>query len=500
MALRLKNVLLCLAIAAAAFLYYYFVTRLALWFLFDASISDHIPTAIDYLQYWKEVYNFRSCAAFTGYFGHEELLSTLNKLGIDSPGASHGIFNPIFYSIFSLFTWQFDTPIYVNLALTSLGLALYCLLAGPALKRTWLVVLAVLSLYPIYSLNAYNSCQSAHFLLACLVGGLLARLLEVEDPKFRRRLWLALLAAVVVGSLLRKNWALFLVPLALLPQASTKRRGLLLGCALAGALVLSACFDAARSPYPYPEFTEDLRPYVLPALAHGDFSVLWRQIAINMRVLDSFVAKGDFDTIYGLFLLVAGLVLLADMPPDARRARLRLFGLVVLGISVASAAAIYYVFQIMLLKIVLQAFLVVTLGLMRYLSPRSLAAFLVVNILFMPSFLGQFRLVGQEYLYAPEKRQSIENFRKQTAPFFAKTSPDRWKNTVLIFSYTPELLGLPPCVNIMDTWESFLRERGYRVRAGFVLVADPAVEKRLMEHNALRKLASTTAGRLYAVE
>ena len=497
---RLQKGAIFFALTAALSLTYYFITEFLLWFLLDTSIRDHIPTAIDFLQYWKEVYNFLGCAAHTGYFGHEELLSTLNMWGVDSPGASHGIGNTLFYAFFGLPAWQFDTPIYINLALTSLGFGLYWLLANLPLKRAALALLGFLSLYPVYFLNAHNSFQSAHFLLSCLVAGLIARLLDTEDPKRRLRLWIGLAATLAAGAFLRKNWALLLLALAFLPQVTARRRGLLLGCALAATAILNICFDMTRSPYPYPEFAEDLRPYVLPALSQGDFSVLWRQIAINLQTCVSFVGKQDFDTIYGLFLLVAGGALLVDMPPDRRRGRLRWFGAVALALSFVSAAVIYYVFQIMLVKVVMQTFVVLFLATIRYTSVRTVAALLLVNILFLPAFFDRFRRIGEEYLYTAEKLQSIDQFRQQTEPFFSKPASDRWRNTLLIFGYRPELLGLPPCIHIMDTWESFLRERNYRVRTGFVLVSDPATEKRLTENNVMRLLASTTAGRLYAVE
>lgn len=496
----MKKIFLSSAVAIVAFIYFYLITQTLLWYMFDGKISDNIPTAIDYLQYWKEVYNFRECAAHTGYFGHEELLSTIIKWGIDCQGASHGMLNPIFYSFVSWGNWQYDTPVYSNLVLTALGIGLYYLLASPSMRQAGRAFLVLLSIYPIYLLNAYNSFQSVHILIACIVSGLVARIVETDRPKVRRRLWLALLASVVVGAFLRNNWALFLPALVVLPDVSSRRRWAIIICSLASAALLGFAFDATRSPYPYPEFTEDLRPYVMPALAKGDFSILWKQIGINLQILGAFVGKGDFDTIYGLFLLAAGTALCLGLPSTGRGRRLSLFGLSILGVSVVSAAALYYVFQVMLLKIVLQAFLVVALASVRYLDSRRLAFFLVVNILFLPSFLERFRKVGEEYLYAPEKRVAIETFRVQTVPYFQHISSDRWKNTVLIFGYTPQLLGLPPCVNVMDTWESFLRERDYRVRTGFALVMDPAIEKRLLEQNNLRLLTTTEVGRLYAVD
>jgi hypothetical protein len=498
--LRGYKILSSLLIAVASFLFFLGSIQFLLWFLFDSSIADYIPTSIDFLQYWKEVYVFRNCLMHTGYFGHEELLSTLVKLGIDSPGASHGIGNSLFYSIFALFSWHFDTPIYVNLALTSLGLGLYFLFADLPSRRMKEALLVFFSCYPIYLLNAQHSAQSVHIFLACLIAGLLSRLVATENLKTRWHLWLGLLAAVAFGALLRKNWALLLVSLAFLPLASGKRRVALVVCALAGVAVLSLGFDVTRSPYPYPEFAEDLRPLVLPALAKGDISVLWKQLVINCNGFAAFAAKRDFDTLYGLFLLVAGVVLLLTLLPCDNRRRLRIFGLTALAISVVSSAAMYYIFQVMLLKIALQVFLVVVLASMRYINRRYIAAFVLVNILLLPAFVQRSYLLGEEYLYSEEKKQSIEQFRRQTSLFFNEVSQDRWKNTVLIFAYLPELHGLPPCINVMDTWESFLRERDYRVRTGFVLVSDATLEQRLLAKNSMRFLVSTTIGKLYAVD
>lgn len=475
------------------------MTSFLLWFCLDSSIDDYIPTSIDFLQYWKEVYNFRNCVDRTGYFGHEELLSGLNALGISSPGASHGIGNTLFYAMFALPVWQFDTPIYINMALTALGLALFVPLSGLPPKRLWLAGLAVASLYPLYYLNAINTFQSAHFFFAAIVAGLVVRILDSDDPRARQRAWLWLLLTVAAGALLRKNWALLLIPLAFLPEMSTKRRMLAVLGALVAAGALGACFDASRSPYPYAEFPEDLRPIVLSSLARGELSVLWRQITINSVAFLHFLGKHDFDTIYGAFLFVAGGLLLIDARPGPAANRFRWFGALSLILAVASSAVIYYIFQVMLLKIVLQAFLILVLVAARHVRPRALILFVAINVLFVPAFFDRYRQIGLDYLYSREKKHNIDVFREQTEAFFTGAA-DRWGNTLLIFDYPTELLGLPPCIHVMDTRQAYLSQRGYRVRTGFVLVPDAAIEERLLANNTLRLLATTTAGRLYAVE
>ena len=498
--IHFRRIAAAVVLTVVLFVYFYGITSLILGYCLGVSIDSYIPTSIDYLQYWKEVYNFRNCLGGTGYFGHEELLSLLNKLGINSPGASHGIGNTLVYTLLALPAWQYDTPIYINLVLTALGVGLYFLISGLSFRRCGLAIFGVISLYPLYYLNAANTFQSVHFLLACLVAGMLIRLFEAEDPLVRRHTWWWLLATVAAGALLRKNWALLLVPLAFIPAVSPKRRLLLILGAFVASGALGFCFDATRSPYPYPEFPEDLRPVVLAALGRGDFTVLWQQLFINFNAFAHFMAKHDFDTVYGSFLIGAAALLLVDTADGVLRRRFLGFGVAALTITVASSAVIYYIFQVMLLKIVLQVFLILFLVTVRQARVRTLALLFLINLLFIPAFFDRFRVLGQEYLYFAEKSHSIDTFREQSAPFFHMKSPDRWGNTLLIFDYPPELLGLPPCIHVMDTREAFLQQRGYQVHTGFVLVPDPAIEAKLLAHNSLRLLASTTAGRLYAVE
>lgn len=490
-------------LAAAAFVllagYWYAAVASLLWFTMGVGINDHIPTFIDYLQYWKEVCNVRLCLPVAGYFGHEEALPALNRLGLDTPGASHGIVIDLFHALLALPAWNFDTPVYVNIGLTALGPALYIMVSRCGPRRAGLALAGMASLYPLYYFNACIAFQSVHFSLACLVAGLIVRTLDPAGGSFSRRTWLWLLAAVAFGALLRKNWALLLVPLAFLPPLPAKRRVWAVLGAVVAAGLLGVVFDATRSPYPYREFSEDLRPIVLGALGRGDLGPLWQQITINFRIFGDFVAKHDFDTVYAVFLLAATALFLVNLSAGGATRRLRLFSLLTLAASVASAAVMYYIFQVMLLKIVVQVFLILFLVAVRFVPPRVTVAFVLVNLLFLPAFLDHFRVLGSEYLYAAEKRQAIETFRQRTAPFFAAPAADRWGNTVLILDYPPELLGLPPCIQVMDTREEFLRQRGYVVRTGYVLVADPAVEARLVASNTLQLLTETSAGRLYAV-
>lgn len=124
---HLRRIALTACVTTALFAYFDVVTTFLLWYCLDTSIADYIPTSINFLQYWKDVYNVRNCLTGTGYFGHEELLSGLNTLGLSSPGASHGLGNTLFYALLGLPVWQFDTPIYINLVLTALGLPPKCL-------------------------------------------------------------------------------------------------------------------------------------------------------------------------------------------------------------------------------------------------------------------------------------------------------------------------------------------------------------------------------------
>lgn len=478
----------------------FLITAAFIGFSLGVSLDDYIPFMSDQLLYWKQVQNLRQFFGTTGYFGHEEALSLLNRIGFDSPGASHGLAINILYSALSLPAWEYATPLRLNFFLSALGLALYLFISGNSWKTNAVIIFTAMCLYPIHYFNSYNSFQSVHILLICLAAGLIVRMLRTAALEDRKMQFILLLVVIAVGALFRKNWALFFLPTILLLPTSKKRWLVYVGVALIVTVALGAIFDATRSPYPYQEFTEDQRPYVFSALAQGNIIPLIQQVSINIGGFAHFIGNGDFATCYSLFLIAIIVFFTLLLRTTPQLPRLKLFNIITMLISLSGSVVAYYIFQIMLLKIVFQAFFLLLLVNGPFLPKRALLFFLALNLIFLPKCLENYGSLAVEYRYASEKQDAIEKFRQQTKNYFPMNQTDRWKNTVLTFGYPQELLGLPPYISFMDTRDPFLQERGYKVHTGYVLVDDIRFEELLTSHNAMRLLARTSAGNLYAVD
>lgn len=218
------------------------VTLLLVTFALHSSISHFAPVAYnDTTEYWLEIAAFNKAGFNGGYFSYMQTSPavTIFHFGVHGP-----VYATIIGTISKLIGWNYDTQIYLNMALIGLAFILFAWLRKLDQMQIIIAGVAVITCWPVLMFipSAYQESfqQAGGILIAGIFGH---ALIKGNGTSLWKKI-VAVLFILVLG-LTRYSWALLLFPLFLLYQPQKKWYTILSIC-IALVLFGAAVFTVGR--------------------------------------------------------------------------------------------------------------------------------------------------------------------------------------------------------------------------------------------------------------
>jgi hypothetical protein len=453
---RRAPALLLAAVAAAPVLEIAIVARLntGRW------LTGFVSFFSDEVDYWRETATFLASGLGGGHYGW-------NEAGASATWSHFGPHGPVVELVYGLpgkvFGWSYSTPLYVNLAVFLIALALALALARPEIGAALLIGAVLCTFWPLLLYLPSSLEEPVNQAFAVLLAVLWARVITGTAD---RRWWAALFGMIVAASLLRVTWALMLIPAALLLMRGRERRtqARMAGGAVVLLVLLFGFYVWTAAPYP---LGIDYQIQHAAGLG-GKLSRLWHNVETNFQTF-LHLRAGDSTTLETLqrFEIVALLIGLAATLVWRRRTRPaddpaaavdREFALVsglMLVVLVAATIAVWQVSAYADFRS-LAPYVVVILVLGALVGSRpiriGIALLVVVNLAFVVSYVN---LTKQwNAVHFSLGRASVD---RAARVFAASIRPGPgsgvWCHTLLWASdYAPPvLLGLPRPMGVMLT-------------------------------------------------
>lgn len=493
------------------------------WLFTRGTLRDYLPTCGDWIYYWHEAATYRAVGAGGGVYGNEELGSIVSGLLANGASFTHSLFFPMLQGMFGrLAGWTGPSPIYWNLLVVSLALALYGLVVWRRLSAlAWAAALLLVA--PSYAvlMGAANQ-EATHMAVGITLAGLYLLYFRVAAGRRRRALAWGVAGFIWLVCLIRLDWVVSLLPLLFAPGpwAKSPRQWAI----RLGALVLFAVSDMSvyvmfTPPYPYELFAgaaqHGLIPYI--RLLQGDPSVLWHLVSENLGYLTTWGNMASSPRLLTSVALLAGTVMLflpgvrAESSEARHRARCILLT-VAANIMVLLVLVVLYYQGLsadrMLTPHVLLCVLVVV-GLGGDMLPQLLLA---VSLAVLPFNLAAQRdYLSSDFGYT---RLQVECTLRTDIPLLQQAMPfepgaDPWCNTLLVLPYefSSSLQALPPGIAIQymrldagneaNPYPYGQHAPDYQLRSRYVMVNDADQLRFLQAHNRLEPFVRFSGGSIY---
>ena len=224
------------------------------------SLANFHPDTTDAIMYWHQIRTFAAVGFSGGYY----------TVGEEAAAASFTHFyawGPWYIALYGLIGkavgWSLWSPMLFDVAAVTLALLGAVLLIRPNSRQLVLVLLVLLTYWPLHLHLPRAMQEPFHYAVAILLAGIFYRLL-VHEGAVPHRLLGAALVMIVGAALVRPTWALLLLPLVTIvvekrphgraPRGSRFRQvfcgwPLLTACAVVAGIFLLSRYVAA--PYPH---------------------------------------------------------------------------------------------------------------------------------------------------------------------------------------------------------------------------------------------------------
>ena len=225
------------------------------------SLANFHPDTTDAIMYWHQIRTFAAVGFSGGYY----------TVGEEAAAASFTHFyawGPWYIALYGLIGkvvgWSLWSPMLFDVAAVTLALLGGLLLMRPNVGRLVLVLLVLLTYWPLHLHLPRAMQEPFHYAVAILLAGIFYRLLVHEGAVPHRFLGAALIM-ILGASLVRPTWILLVLPLVTVvvekrPQGRSTRGSrfhrvfrywpLLPACAVVAGIFLQFLYVAA--PYPHP--------------------------------------------------------------------------------------------------------------------------------------------------------------------------------------------------------------------------------------------------------
>ncbi len=183
------------------------ITTTLLWLFFRASITEYMPTTSDEMVYWRETLTFISVGFEGGQYSTDELVAQANFSHFDA----HGPAFPVFYGVLGkIFGWQLYTGILFNLLFFSFALIVFIYLTKPNNKQLILLLLTLITFWPIWLYLPTNRVEGLFFAIAIILTGLFYRIITKQKKPGVEAIFLFLL--IMFAGFFRPSWSLLFIP------------------------------------------------------------------------------------------------------------------------------------------------------------------------------------------------------------------------------------------------------------------------------------------------
>ena len=472
------------------------------------------PEMSDAIMYWHQIKTFVAVGFSGGYYTVGEEVAPASFTHFYAWG-------PWYIALYGLIGkvvgWNLWSPMLFDVAAVTLALLGGLLLMRPNVGRLVLVLLVLLTYWPLHLYLPRAMQEPFHYAVAILLAGIFYRLLVYEGAVPHRFLGAALIM-ILGAALVRPTWVLLVLPLVTIvvekrPRGRTTRGSrfhrvfrywpLLPACAVVAGIFLQFLYVAAPHPTQVASDVqlllrtpvEGLQSMVAVARAQG-MTYLWPDAEYPVWTLLRYQALG---IVLWMTVLAfrrhghdAGLAA-PGRPPWSRaerRTHILNLSLIILLVVVLYNVGGGRDYRVVAPHLLLSLLLLAACG-----RTRVVAVMVLTGLLLTPSFLTHYKdlAVGQ----FTDERARIDAFAGQTAGTLVyQAQGDPWCNTILFplrTAFLPEALAIPAGIGISIDFGIDSRSE---LKSRYVMVDDESQES-LTDAFDLQFASATTIGDLY---
>ena len=472
------------------------------------------PDVSDAIMFWHQIRTFATVGFSGGYY----------TVGEEAAAASFTHFyawGPWFIALYGLIGkavgWNLWSPLLFDVAAVTLALLGAVLLIRPNARQLALVLLVLLTYWPLHLYLPVALQEPFHYAVAILLAGIFYRLL-VHEGAVSYRLVGGALVVILGAALVRPTWALLLLPLATIvvemrPHGRAMRGSrfrhvfcgwpFLTACAVVAGIFLLSRYVAA--PYPN-RFVSDvdlllrspidgLQNLVAVSTAQG-MTYLWPDVENPLWTLLRYQVLGIVLWMTGLAFRRRGNDAGQGAPgrPPCRGAERRThvlnLSLIVLLVLMLWHVGLWMDYRVVAPHLLLSLLLLAACG-----RGRVVAVMVLAGLLLTPSFLAAYGVLATRQFTDEQAR--FDAFARQTAGTLVYQAQDEpWCNTILIpfrTAFLPESLAIPAGIGISFDFDIASRSE---LKSRYVMVDDESRES-LTEAFDLQFASTTAIGDLY---
>ena len=477
-------------------------------------LADFHPAKSDAIMYWHQIKTFVAVGFSGGYY----------TVGEEAAPASFTHFyawGPWYIALYGLIGkavgWSLLSPMLFDAGAVTLALAGGLLLIRPNIGRLALVLLVLLTYWPLHLYLPLGMQEPFHYAVAIVLAGIFYRLL-VREGAVPHWLLGAALVTIVGAALVRPTWAVLLLPLVTIvveerlhgcaPRGSRFRQmfcgwPFLTACAVVTGIFLLSRYVAA--PYPHPVMFDvqlllsspiDGVQRLLAVTTAQGMTYLWPDIVNPLWTLLRYQALGIVLWMTVLAFRRRGNQAPQGAPgrPPWRRAErcthILNLSLIVLLVLMLWRVGLSMDYRVVAPHLLLSLLLLAACGRARVVAVAVLAGLLVT-----PSFLTAYKVLAPSQF--AEEQARIDAFAAQTAGTLVyQAQGDPWCNTILLplrIAFRPESLAIPAGIGISFDFDIDSRSE---LKSRYVMVDDESRDSLTGAFDL--QFASTTAiGDLY---
>ena len=472
------------------------------------------PHVSDAVMYWHQIKTFVAVGFSGGYY----------TVGEEAAAASFTHFyawGPWYIALYGLIGkvvgWNLWSPMLFDVAAVTLALLGGLLLMRPNSRQLVLVLLVLLTYWPLHLYLPAAMQEPFHYAVAILLAGIFYRVV-VHDGAVPHWLLGAALVTIVGAALVRPTWAVLLLPLVTIvvekrspgcaPRGSRFRQmycgwPFLTACAVVTGIFLLSRYVAA--PFPHRVMSDvqlllsspiDGLQRLLAVITEQGMTYLWPDVQNPLWMLLRYQALG-------IVLWMAVLAIrrrgtdtgqgAAGHPPwhkAERRTHILNLSLIVLLVLIMWNVGNSMDYRIIAPHLLLSLLLLAACG-----RGRVVAAAVLAGLLVTPSFLAFYKQLAT-WQFTDEQAR-IDEFAAQTAGTLVyQPQSDPWCNTILLpllTAFRPESIAIPAGIGISFDLDITSRTE---LKSRYVMVDDESRDS-LTEAFDLQFASTTAIGDLY---
>ena len=477
-------------------------------------LADFHPAKSDAIMYWHQIKTFVAVGFSGGYY----------TVGEEAAPASFTHFytwGPWYIALYGLIGkavgWTLWSPMLFDVAAVTLALLGAVLLIRPNSRQLALVLLVLLTYWPLHLHLPRAMQEPFHYAVAIVLAGIFYRLL-VREGAVPHWLLGAALVTIVGAALVRPTWAVLLLPLVTIvveerlhgcaPRGSRFRQmfcgwPFLTACAVVTGIFLLSRYVAA--PYPHPVMSD------VQLLLSSPIDGVQRLLAVTTAQGMTYLWPDGEHLLWTLLRYQAlGIILWMTVLAFRRRGNdagqgapgrppwrwaERCTHILNLSLTVLLVLMLWRVenegdYRVVAPHLLLSLLLLAACG-----RGRVVAVAVLTGLLFTPSFLADYKVMAGPQFEDVQAR--IDAFAAQTAGTLVyQAQGDPWCNTILLplrIAFRPESLAIPAGIGISFDFDIDSRSE---LKSRYVMVDDESRDSLTGAFDL--QFASTTAiGDLY---